>query len=227
MRFDEILERLSRSGMRVFTTYDVAKMMGKPTAYASLMLHNSRRVSRIERGKYFIGDASIYEIASNVVFPSYVSMHAGLQYYGLLDQPVIKYSVISLKRHGRLEVKGSQIVFIKARRRAFFGYVNRDGAYIASPEKLFVDCLYFGGVPFSMIKEALDSAKRESLINTGLMERYAVEIRSGALASRLGFLMEQAGLKADGLLPHRCRGYVRISDTGASGVDKKWMVRYD
>jgi hypothetical protein len=38
MHFRDVLDELSRANKKVFTTYDVAKFMGKPIAYASLML---------------------------------------------------------------------------------------------------------------------------------------------------------------------------------------------
>src|SRR5271157_2154633 len=129
MRFDSILDALSKSNKRVFTTYDVAKLMGKPSAYASLMLSKSKRASRIERGKYFLEEASTYEIASNIVFPSYVSLQAGLQYYGLVDQNIVRYSVIALKRHKTVEIRGSTMEFIKAEKRMFFGYLNKAEAH--------------------------------------------------------------------------------------------------
>ena len=134
MRFDGVLDALLKSNKRVFTTYDVAKLMGKPPAYASLMLSRSRRAEGIERGKYFLEEANTYEIASNIVFPSYISLQACLQYYGLIDQNIVRYSVIALKRHRTVDIKGNIIEFIKADKRMFFGYMNKANVYVASPE---------------------------------------------------------------------------------------------
>ncbi len=53
MHFDTILDRLQKSGKNVFTVYDISKLIGKSTPYASLMLSKSKKVKRIERGKYF------------------------------------------------------------------------------------------------------------------------------------------------------------------------------
>ncbi len=227
MALREVLDQLNASGMHVFTTYDVAKMLGKSTAYASLLLSKSNKVSKIERGRYFLSGASAYEIASNIVFPSYVSLQAGLQFYSLIDQSVISYSVIAVKRHKPLDMGGISIKFIKTNKRILFGYLNKSGVYIASPEKLFIDCLYFGGVPFSLLEEALAVAKSEQIINPKTIERYALEAANNVLINKLGFLMDRAGINVDVLLRHRYVNYVHISNTGNEGINKKWGVKYD
>ena len=227
MRFDSILDILLKSNKRVFTTYDVAKLMGKSPAYASLMLSKSKRAIRIERGKYFLEEASTYEIASNIVFPSYISLQAGLQYYGLIDQNIVRYSVIALKRHGTVEVRGNTVEFIKTEKKLFFGYLNKGNAYVASPEKLFVDCLYFGRVQFSALKEAMEAAKSERIIDTEVLKEFAITTGSKVLASKLGFLLESVGIDAERLLPYRYYNYLSISNTGSKGKNKRWMVRYD
>jgi predicted transcriptional regulator of viral defense system len=227
MRFESVLDTLLKSNKRVFTTHDVAKLMGKPPAYASLMLSKSKRAIRIERGKYYLEEANTYEIASNIVFPSYVSLQAGLQYYGLIDQNIVRYSVIALKRHRTVGIRGNDIEFIKAERKLFFGYLNKGNVYVASPEKLFVDCLYFGRVQFSTLKDAMEVAKSEQIIDTEVLQRYAITTGSKVLASKLGFLLESAGINAERLLPYRYYNYVSISNIGSKGKNKRWMINYD
>lgn len=227
MRLSEALNRLSRSGMHTFTTYDIAKLIGKPTSYASLLLSKSKNVSRIERGKYFVEGATVYEIASNVIFPSYVSLSAGLQYYGLIDQNIVKYSVIALKRHKAIRVRNAGIEFIKTKKKMFFGYINRSNAYVATPEKLIIDCLYFGKVPFYVVKEAFEAASREGLVNKDKLEKYAIKTGNSALASKLGFLLSLEGITSDKLLKHRYYNYIHIKGIGRKGTNRKWMVKYD
>jgi predicted transcriptional regulator of viral defense system len=227
MKLRDAIDGLARSGTHVFTVYDIAKMLGKSTAYASLLLSKSKKAHRIERGKYYIEGVSSYEIASNIVYPSYVSMHAALQYYGLMDQNVLRYSVITLKRHKPINVGGTMINFIRTKKKSFFGYTRKSNTYIASPEKLFVDCLYFGGVPFSVLKEAIATAREDNLIDIATIGRYAVMLGSRVLVSKLGFLLEFAGINADTLLRYRYRSYISVQNTGASGKNKKWGINYD
>jgi hypothetical protein len=42
MKLDEVLHYLEKSGKNVFSIYDAAKIMGKPTAYASLLLSKAK-----------------------------------------------------------------------------------------------------------------------------------------------------------------------------------------
>lgn len=227
MRFDSVLDTLQRINKRVFTTYDVAKLMGKPSAYASLVLSKTRRARRIERGKYFLEGADPYEIASNIIYPSYVSLQAGLQYYDLIDQSVIRYSVIAPKRHRTVEIGGLAVEFIKAKKGMLFGYVNRANAYVVSPEKLFVDCLYFGNVPFSTVREAFGEAVKRKIIDVGLLQKYAIAAKSKVLASKMGFLLELEGVDAEQLLPYKYYNYVDIHNTGLKGKNRKWRISYD
>lgn len=230
MKMRDVVDVLERSGKRVFSIYDAAKVMGKPAAYASLMLSKSGDVERIERGRYFIKGTKIYEIASNITFPSYVSLYAAMQYYDLIDQNIIRYSVMSLKRHKDIVFEsGASIEFITVKNRMMFGYINRDNAYVASPEKLFIDCLYLGRVQFSQLNDALANAKADGLINAELMVRYGMITGSRTLINKLGFLLESAGLDFDAerLLKLRYHNYVKISGAGAKGKNKKWLVAYD
>ena len=53
--------------------------MKKPKKYVSRMLPSNRKVKRIERELYFIDSSkavNLYHIASQVVFPSYISLFA-------------------------------------------------------------------------------------------------------------------------------------------------------
>ena len=227
MHFDSILGRLQKSGKNVFTVYDISKLMDKSIPYASLMLSKSKKVKRIERGKYFLNDASIYEIASNIVFPSYVSLQAGLQYYNLIDQAVVKYSVISLKRHKKILVSGNQIEFIFTGKKLFFGYLNKSGAYIASLEKAVIDSIYFGGIKFSTLKDAVETAINEQNMDVKKLITYAIKTESRVLASKLGFMLDLLGIKNEQLIPYKYYNYINLSGTGMHGTNKKWGINYD
>ncbi len=225
MRFMDVLDELSRANKKVFTTYDAAKFMGKPIAYASLMLSKSRDVIRIERGVYAIKGADMYEIASNIMFPSYVSLLAGMQYYGLIDQNIIRYSVITLERHKGIVSGRNEIEFRKVRRQLMFGYVKKGGAYIAEPEKLFVDCLYFN-VRLQLLLDAMKMANEENMVSAEKLEEYAIRAGRKTLVNKLGFIMESAGLATEKLENHIYRNYVYTNANGKK-INKKWRIVYD
>jgi len=230
MKLSKALQYLERSGKKVFSIYDAAKVIGKPTAYTSLLLSKSKDVERIEKGRYFIKGTDMYEIASNILFPSYVSLYAAMQYYELIDQNIIRYSVIALKRHKPIILgNGSSIEFITVKSDMMFGYTNKNNVYIASPEKLFIDCLYLDKVPFSELKNTLEVANADGLIDSKLIIEYAIRTGSSTLVNKLGFLLESAGISFDEekMLKLRYHSSVKIHGAGSKGKNKKWLIDYD
>ncbi|MDG6931755.1 MAG: hypothetical protein JRN26_06480 [Nitrososphaerota archaeon] len=225
MRVADVLQELARSGKRVFTVYDFAKVTGKPVPYSSLLLHKSRQAVRIERGKYFVHGTSIYEIASNIVFPSYVSLYSALQYYELIDQSIVRHSVISPFRKREISIGKAVIEFITVKPEYMYGYSLLNGAYVATPEKLFIDCLRFG-VSAGEVLNALKIAHDEMKLSVDKIEEYAMKAGKSSV-NRLGFLMELAGIDTGNLIDHIYRNYVSLHGLGKSGINRKWRVAYD
>lgn len=60
MKLRDAIDGLAKSGTHVFTAYDIAKILEKSSAYASLLLSEGKKAHRIERGKYYIEGASRY-----------------------------------------------------------------------------------------------------------------------------------------------------------------------
>ncbi|EQD75110.1 transcriptional regulator, partial [mine drainage metagenome] len=132
-----IFEKLRREGKRVFTTNDISILTGKPRNYISLILTKNEALKRVERGLYCLDDADIYEIASNLIIPSYVGLFAALRYYDVTTQIPIVVSVIALKKHRAVTFGGSKILFTIFRLNNFFGYRKVGNASISSLEKTF------------------------------------------------------------------------------------------
>ena len=228
MKMSDAIDTLVRLNKPMFSVYDMAKIMGKPTNYTSLVLSKNKKIERIERGKYALAGTDIYKIASNIVFPSYISLQSGLQYYGLIDQNIIKFSVISLKWHKQVTIRDKfKIEFLNIAKDRFFGYINKDGVYIASVEKLFLDCLYFGKLNFELLIESLGTAIQEKLIDVELLNKYALRMKSSVLINKLGFVLEKNGIKSDFLLKYRYKNYVKVQGFSTTGKDEKWRIIYD
>ncbi len=228
MKINDAIDIMIRLNKPVFSIYDIAKIIGKSTAYTSLILSKNNRVERIEKGKYAVKDTDIYRIASNIVFPSYISLQAGLQFYGLIDQNILKFSVVSLKRHRQITIREKfRIEFLSISKNRFFGYVNKDGVYIASIEKLFLDCLYFNQPDFETLIESLRVAIDEKLLDLDMLKIYALKMKSPVIINKLGFILEKNEVNMDSLLKYRYKNYVKINGFGRTGKDEKWRVIYD
>jgi len=227
MKTAELLEELKGHGLYVFSIYDAAKLMQKSIAYASLFLSKSKEFVRIEKGKYAIKDTDPFIVASNILYPSYLSLASAMRFYDLIDQNIVKYSVISVKRHASILFSGSIIEFKHIKRERFFGYAKKDNVYVAEVEKLFIDCIYFGAPDFAMVLEALKYAIDSKSIDLKRMQEYIIAFNSKSLVNKMGFLLGLAGVEANEIFGKGRKGYVRISGLGKSGIDKKWMVKYD
>ncbi|MEM0202099.1 MAG: hypothetical protein QXR73_02890 [Candidatus Micrarchaeaceae archaeon] len=147
------MQILMDKGAAVFTIEDAVKILRAERGYASLFLRRSvgkGTLGVVERGMYYIkGRANEYEIASNVVRPSYVSMVSALAYYGLTTQSPIYVYVVSTKRHKPLRgIEGFDIIFKNIKEGMMFGYHKEANGsiFMADPEKAIVDILYFNDV---------------------------------------------------------------------------------
>ena len=193
----EVLDELALHNKTVFSIYDAARIMNKPTNYVSKLLSNNKKVRRIERGKYYLTDGrgiNIYEIASQVVFPSYVSMFAAFQFYSVTEQFVIKYSVVTLKRHRPIAIENNAVEFIKIQKERFFGYKKNGNAYVATIEKAIVDSLYLGSPPFSYIEEAFAESLRRKIINVDLLVDFALRMKTKATPKRVQTLLKSENI---------------------------------
>ncbi len=217
----DLLTRLSGMGKNVFTVNDAAKLTGKSTAYMSLLLSRSKRVHRIERGKYYLDGTDQLAIASNMIFPCYISMFSAFRYYDLTTQIPSKISVISTKRHGKLDVYGNSVEFRLLGTVRFFGYVKKNGVFMAEIEKAILDALYFCDPPYSYVVEAFHKAMENGILDPTRLKKYCVSMGSRALKSRLGFLLESEGVDANDLYPGS-RRYVRIA--GISPHKNRWRI---
>lgn len=222
MKAKEFMRILDANDLRVFTINDAVKIIGKPSNYVSLFLSKVDSIIRLERGKYYVKGTDPTEVASNVIYPSYISLVYSLAYYKSITQLPIAIDVMALRQHKRLKVEGYDIRFVKLKRSRFFGYRSDDGVFIADPEKAIVDCLAFN-VDFFYISESFGNLKDS--VDIKKLKEYAKDMDDKALINRLGFMLEKAGLDADDLLSYRSRMYARLS-ANAFIKDEKWKVMY-
>jgi predicted transcriptional regulator of viral defense system len=199
MKMQDVLDELAAHGKKVFSINDAARIMDKPKIYVSKMLSHNRKVGRIERGKYYLKglqSADIYEIASQMVFPSYVSMFAAFQYYSLTEQYVIRYSVITIKRHRTVKINGNIIEFITLGKNRFFGYKKTNNLYMATVEKAIIDSLYMNSPPISYVEEVFSEALHKDLIERSKLIKMTLRMGSKAVAKRVYKLLKANSISA-------------------------------
>lgn len=188
MKTSEFNEYLSKNRIHVLTVADVARIIGKPKAYASLFVFRDKALRLAERGLYYTKDASGYEIASSIVYPSYVSLISSLRFHNLTEQiPNIIY-VVTTKRHGPIEdADGYRIEFKNVKREMMFGYRKIDGAFVADPEKAVIDMVYLG-----LFEEYASEAIENGKVDLGVLSKYLARTKIDSLRRRISLVAKGA-----------------------------------
>ena len=196
MQTKEFVQSLLDRHLVVFKINDVIKVLNTSRSYAKLFIHRCVKkeiVCRVERGVYYLKTyANEYEIASNILSPSYVSLISALAYYGLTTQiPRVVY-VVSTKRHKMIRnVEGFDILFRHVKKDLMFGYHKElnGNLFIADPEKAIVDIYYFNEV--NDLDE--DVLRKPPRINISKLLMYAKQSRSKRVAKGVAELLRKNG----------------------------------
>ncbi len=132
-----------------FTVKQVAGISGKGMDYTYLMVYRLKKsglIHEIEKGKYTT-ESDPFKMASWIVWPSYISCWAALNFYGLTEQqPFTIHVVTTVKRKVKiLSFGGARIEFLTFKRERFLGFVRRrygdSYLFIAEKEKALVDAV--------------------------------------------------------------------------------------
>lgn len=205
MQTKAFVQFLLDNHLPVFTLDDAAKILNAKRGYAKLFLHRCTKrgiLGSAERGVYYLNKrANEYEVASNILRPSYVSMISALYYYGLTTQIPRNVYVISTKRHTPIkDVLGFKIIFRRIGKTMMFGY-HKEGngnIFVADPEKAIVDIFYFHDVN-DLSEDALEKPPR---IDVDRLVLYAKRSKKRYVVSGVAGLLDEHGYasKAKALL---------------------------
>lgn len=219
---EEFMDYLISNGIKVFNIHDAAKIFGKPEKYVSMRLTAMSKIKRATRGVYYVHDADVSEIATKIVFPSYISLISAFALHNVTTQMPYEIQIISPVQHQTIEVEGYKIRFMKFTHERIFGYSRINGSLVAILEKAIVDSLYLNLYTNETTEVVMDNL---SLLDETRLVDYGIRMKSKATISRLGYLMELAGYNAGKLEILRSKRYVRFGDEGTS-KNTKWRVIY-
>ena len=195
MNFDSFHDVLEKEGIAVFSSKDAARIIGKPQGYTKLFLSRLAKrgmVQRVERGKYCLRGTWELVVASNLVYPSYISFLSALAFHKLTTQIPVQAQVVCTRQKKGINFGNVRIEFVRLKKAAFFGFRRFGDLFVAEPEKAIIDGLYVPErVPLPEIFYALKSGE----LNTGKLCEYADRLGSSVVKRRLGFLLEKAGIK--------------------------------
>jgi len=184
----------------VFSLKIVKEIIKKDNNYTKLVMYRLKKegfIFEIEKNKYTINRDTM-TIASNIIWPSYISCWSALQYHNLTEQlPQIIDVITTRSRKKRyINFNNTKIRFIKTKPENFFGYKKEKygnfNIFIAEKEKALIDAALFKKVSFleicEMIKKDMDD------ISINLLVNYLIKIKNKALIKRFGFLFDKLNI---------------------------------
>ncbi|MBS3067671.1 hypothetical protein J4450_03145 [Candidatus Micrarchaeota archaeon] len=152
----------------LFTPADIERILGKTRGYAYLYLQRLKQTSliyEIEKGRYTVY-ADSFLIASRIVWPSYISGWAALQFYHLTEQlpNVIEVVTTRSRKTRKIKFMNIKIVFSRLRIPHFFGYekiqYKKFPIFIAEKEKALLDAFLLRHISPSEFMEILKNNKK-------------------------------------------------------------------
>jgi len=168
----------------------------KDSEYAKLVIYRLKKeklIFEIEKNKYTTRKDPLV-VASNILWPSYISGWSSLRYYNLTEQLPQTISIFTTRARGKKEIffNNTRIKITKIKPKYFFGYKKvryRDcEIFIADKEKALLDSALFKKVSFSEIMNAVKNNKKE--IDLDLFLKYLIKLKNKALIKRFGFLLD-------------------------------------
>jgi predicted transcriptional regulator of viral defense system len=86
---------------------------------------------------------SMETLAAQLYLPNYLSFESALAGYGVLNLIPYTMSFATPRKSKRYLLRKQEVEFRQIARDLFFGFEMKNGIYIASPEKAFLDGVYF------------------------------------------------------------------------------------
>ncbi|MDO8339620.1 MAG: hypothetical protein Q7T16_03100 [Candidatus Burarchaeum sp.] len=188
---DEILEGLKRAGRAAFRTREYAALLGKP-GYARLVLHRLHvkgKLRKVRNGWWAFPDALPESVACEISTPCYLSFFSALALHGLTTQMPRGIQLAVARKPKAYAVFGMRVKEFNVGKRRFGGFVQKEGLFLATPEKAFADCLLFPrACPQIVLYEALPEIDVEKVKQLALTR---------AAKARLRRLVKHAGQERD------------------------------
>lgn len=147
MKSFDLLKKIKKFDRGFFTIEDLEKITGLKRNYLHLQLSRWVKLGvleRIARGIYVSPGTNIEieKVASFLYPPNYLSFESALASYGILNLIPYTLTFATTRRTKTYKIQEKEVLFRQINKSLFFGYKEKKGIYIASPEKAFLDQVY-------------------------------------------------------------------------------------
>jgi len=147
MKNTELLKKLEEINKPFYTIGDLEKITGLNRDSLYVFINRWIKAGILKRplrGIYvpFDKEISVLKIASEVYIPNYLSFESALSRYGILSLVPYTLTFATTRKTKTYIIADTEVVYRKIKKNLFFGYEEKDGIYIAFPEKAFLDHIY-------------------------------------------------------------------------------------
>ena len=195
-----LVEFVVENELKVFTRRDLVKGLGFDRSKCYRLVSSLKEKGLLEvpvSGRYVLDipnyDVSLYEVASRIYWPSYISFWTALSFHGLTDQLPRTVYVVNTQNSSEIEFRDHRVDFVRLKPSYVFGYEKEDG-FMAEPEKAVIDSLhlprYSGGI--TEVEKALGKN-----LDFEKLRYYAEKMGISSVKKRLKYLMERNELEND------------------------------
>ena len=198
MKTEKFLESLKALKTPVFSFRDLVRISGKNENYCKIFLNRLKAkgfLIKLEKGKYALPNQNPLIVASNIVFPSYISFSSAYYFYASTTQIPATIFVVTIKQKKEIFYEGSSFKFIKFSRKRFFGYrreiLEGKTLFVAEIEKAILDSLFLP--QYAPIFQTYFALKEAKIDKEKLLE-YLKKFDSKMVAKRAGYLLELIGI---------------------------------
>ncbi|MGA2315053.1 MAG: hypothetical protein ABSG71_01565 [Thermodesulfobacteriota bacterium] len=148
MRSIELLKLLQKINKPFYTIADLEKITNLPrnSLYVALKRWvTGGIIERVAQGIYVPmgSNISLENVASQLYIPNYLSFESALAKYGVLNLIPYTLTFATTRKSRKYTLRKQAIEFRQIASELFFGYETKNGIWIASPEKAFLDEVYF------------------------------------------------------------------------------------
>ncbi len=150
MNFLEFQKFCRENQIVIFTIKDLKILLNAYSdQYLRLKLNRWKKkgyIVSLKKSLYSFSDAVIdeFEIASHLIFPSYISLESALSHYSIIPDISGRVTSVTTKNTRYFKIHTVQYHYHHIKTNLFTDYHNlRDTIFIASPEKAILDFFYF------------------------------------------------------------------------------------
>ena len=148
MKSIELIKKLQKINKPFYTISDLEKitLLPRNSLYVSLKRGVAEGIiERVAQGIYIpMGSMiSVENTAAQLYLPNYLSFESALSKYGILNLIPYTITFATTRKTRRYTIQKREVEFRQIAPELFFGFEMKNGMYIASAEKAFLDEIYF------------------------------------------------------------------------------------